>query len=147
MKTDIRHVTYALILFSSIYTFFAAQLGFSVNAITYSNVINYFTPSYVYNTALALLGGSGTWYVAVLNINLTWLQIGLAYFISIPMYIASVIYGIGLFISVTLSFVTYPFSILPTSLYDTFTVLIISMYVITIVTSIEVFSTSAKGEN
>ena len=26
------------------------------------------------------------------------------------MYIASIIYGIGLFISVTLSFVTYPFS-------------------------------------
>jgi hypothetical protein len=143
MKTDFRSLSLGFMVFVTIYTFFLTQMGYSSVGYNFAIMFNYFNPTYVYHTIYNTLS-IFSW--NFLGYNIDYFQIIFSYILTPPVYIVSLFIGIGGLIYLLITTISIPFTIFPTPIYDLFTGIVTLFFVISFITSIQVVSTSLKGD-
>lgn len=151
MKTGLRNLSYAIIIFTSIYSFFAEQIIGTTSTYNYSIVLNILNISNIFNMAYGSFGNY-IWNLVIpfgltsYTISFEWLHLALAYFTFPFFFIANFLIAIGYFISITFSIITLPFSVLPLQVNQFFSTLIAILFIISIITSIQILATSIRGD-
>lgn len=143
MKTDFRSLSLAFMILIVIYTFFLTQMGYSSVAYNFSILFNYFNPLYVYNfinNKLAVFSFN------FLGYNIDYFQIIFSYLLTPIVYLVSIFIGIGYLLYLLITTISIPFTIFPTPIYDLFTGIITIFFVISFITSIQIVSSSLKGD-
>lgn len=151
MKTGLRNISYSIIIFTSIYTFFASMiLGINLTY-NYNIVISLLNVKNIYSNDYSLLGNYA-WNVVIpygigsYTISFQWLHLFFSYIIFPIYYSISFLIAVGYFIAITFSIVTLPFSALPIQVSQFFSALFVILFIISIITSIQILATSIKGD-
>lgn len=143
MKTDFRSLSLGFMVLVILYTFFLTQMGYSSFTYNFSFMFNYFNPVYTYHfiyNSLSIFSWN------FLGFNIDYIQIAFSYILTPFVYIVSIFIGIGDFIYLLITAISIPFTIFPTPIYDLFTGIVTLFFVISFITSIQVVSTSLKGD-
>ena len=143
MKTDFRSLSLGFMVFVTIYTFFLTQMGYSYVDYNFAFMFNYFNPIFVYHFISNRLS---VFSFNFLGYNIDYFQIIFSYILTPIVYLISIFIGIGSLLYLLITTISIPFTIFPTPIYDLFTGIITLFFVISFITSIQVVSTSLKGD-
>lgn len=144
MKTNLRSLLTASLLFDIIFIYFSASFVPSIKAITFPPFPSFITFTTVVNQDLKIFG---IWQITIFGTTISFypLEIFLFYIQATFVFIGDVFYSLGLFISYIYQIITATFSLIPQPLSSFIEIFIIGTITIALFTGIKIVATQLDG--
>jgi len=144
MKTNLRSLLIASLLFDIIFIYFSASFVPSIKALTFPQFPSFITITIVVNQDLRIFG---IWQITIFGTTISFypIEIFLFYAQAIFIFIGNVFYSLGLFFFYIYQIITATFSLIPQPLGSFVEMFIIGTITIALFTGIKIVATQLDG--